>query len=322
MLQRPVGPGPPVRVAAFGPPIGRGGQVNLPPEPKMGHMADGGIGHMADTAPRRESQMPAGVAAWIAGAAAWWRGVLGGGRAAGGRRPDRPPQDEPPAAGRALSIADLAAAREEEREILSYDLHDGLAQYVLAAQMHLDTFAALRADEAERAEGELDHARLRLRQAAREIHRTVSALSLRVPPEDGLGHAVREHMDQLRETHGWTGEVDDRLDRRPVPAAVAAMVLRIVQEALANAARHAEAQRVEVSLRFEGQCLVAVVRDWGIGFAPERAPRGRRHVGLRSMGSRAELLGGSCTVASAPGQGTTVTVRAPCPQEEVGGNVP
>lgn len=256
------------------------------------------------------------VSAWLAGIAAV---LLAAGCVALlflGR--NRPRPAGAPSADLAPDVAEVAAAREEEREILSYDLHDGLSQYVLAAQMHLDTFAALRSDKPERAEEELDYARLRLREAAREVHRIVSALSLHVSPETSLSEAVRQHIGKLCETRGWRCEVDDRLGGRRFASAVEAMVFRVIQEALANAAKHAQTDRVELSLREDDGLLVATVRDWGVGFMPEDLEPNPRHVGLRSMCSRARLLGGRCEIESAPGMGASVTIRVPCSAEEPG----
>jgi len=228
------------------------------------------------------------------------------------RPADAPPADLAPAA------SEVAAAREEEREVLSYDLHDGLSQYVLAAQMHLDTFVALRSEKAERAEQELEHARLRLREAAREVHRIISMLSLRVSSEISLSEAVRQYASKLCETQGWECELDDQLGERRFASAVEAMVFRVVQEALANTAKHAQTDRIEVSLRESGGFLTATVRDWGIGFVPEEMQWNTRSVGLRSMCSRARLLGGSCDIESSPGTGASVTIRVPCADEGSG----
>jgi two-component system NarL family sensor kinase len=193
--------------------------------------------------------MPDGVSAWVGGLAAVLLVVgcvvvlfFGRNR---GRPADAPPAHLAPGA------AEIASAREEEREILSYDLHDGLSQYVLAAQMHLDTFAALRSQEPERAEEELDRARLRLREAAREVHRIVSALSPRVSPEVSLSEAVQQHVARLCEARDWHCAVSDELGGRRFSTAIEAMVFRVVQEALANSAKHAQADRIEVSLSWD-----------------------------------------------------------------------
>ena len=88
-------------------------------------------------------------------------------------------------------------------------------------------------------------------------------------------------------------------------------MLRILQEALTNARRHSGAKSVLVSLRSEGNDLVAEVSDDGGGFRPHTTPG----VGLRSMQERAVSLGGTLEVESEPGKGTRVWVRVPRPQK-------
>jgi signal transduction histidine kinase len=99
-----------------------------------------------------------------------------------------------------------------------------------------------------------------------------------------------------------------------LPAEVSVELLRVLQEALTNARRHSEASNVEVSLRTEGEALVAGVIDDGRGFEPESAKAG---VGLSAMRERVEGLGGKIEVRSPPGEGTKVTVRVP-----LGGGTP
>lgn len=218
-----------------------------------------------------------------------------------------------------LRIEEVTSAREEERELLSYDLHDGLAQLVMGSHMHLDAFKAARDKDADRAERELGLVSQRLGEAVAEVSRIMSNLSLTVSPDIPLGESVGRHLDKLSQTQNWQYELHDQLARRRFPSAVETMTFRLIQEALNNAAKHARTSRVLVSLCVEDGLLVAAVRDWGRGFDPEQAQWNTRRRGLRGMCGRARLIGGSCAIESAPGKGTTVTSRVPvCPGE--GGN--
>jgi signal transduction histidine kinase len=89
-------------------------------------------------------------------------------------------------------------------------------------------------------------------------------------------------------------------------------LLRIVQEALNNAARHSAASRVEVGARLRDGALELSVGDDGDGFDADAAPQAGSF-GLVGMGERARLAGGSLEVSTAPGQGTRITVRLPLP---------
>jgi signal transduction histidine kinase len=98
---------------------------------------------------------------------------------------------------------------------------------------------------------------------------------------------------------------------RPLPDEVAVNLYRVVQEALANVARHAAARLVTIRLAWEDSRLILTVHDDGRGFVVPTAFQGlaaQGHFGLVSMQERVELVGGTLTVESAPGWGTTVRV--------------
>jgi signal transduction histidine kinase len=121
---------------------------------------------------------------------------------------------------------------------------------------------------------------------------------------------VRQSLDEAAHEAGFAVGLDAALGERPLPTAVETAAFRIVQEALANAARHARAPHVDVGLRCADGWLELEVRDDGVGFVPAAA-QGRSGLGLSSMRERARLLGGTCSVDSAPGQGARVRVRLP-----------
>jgi signal transduction histidine kinase len=121
---------------------------------------------------------------------------------------------------------------------------------------------------------------------------------------------LRKHVDVLRRVTGRAIEL--RVGAPPpLGAAAAGQVFRIAQEALQNALRHAEAERIEVRLEDGGGKLVLTVADDGRGFdASAPVLRGRR-LGLTSMEERAAELGGRLAVQSRQGEGTTVRLEAP-----------
>jgi signal transduction histidine kinase len=111
--------------------------------------------------------------------------------------------------------------------------------------------------------------------------------------------------------------------REPTPAGrldpeAEAALYRIVQEGLANVARHAQAREVEVRLRQEGSWLALSLRDDGQGFAAddlEAMKRSESSFGLASIRERTLMLGGACAVRARPGEGTTIEVRVPLTRE-------
>jgi signal transduction histidine kinase len=98
----------------------------------------------------------------------------------------------------------------------------------------------------------------------------------------------------------------------PLPPEVEGQLLRIGQEAITNALRHAQARQLQIELRFEPGAVRLQVRDDGAGFVPARVHDDR--YGLLGMRERAQQLGATLEVRSAPGAGTTVSVVAPAPE--------
>jgi signal transduction histidine kinase len=113
----------------------------------------------------------------------------------------------------------------------------------------------------------------------------------------------------LQSVHG--DAVALSLEGEAEPRAGAGEILRIAQEALQNALRHAGASHVDVRLQaVDGHLRVAVADD-GVGFDPDEPGLRSRHLGLTSMQERARALGGTLSIASRPGAGTTVTLEVP-----------
>jgi signal transduction histidine kinase len=95
-----------------------------------------------------------------------------------------------------------------------------------------------------------------------------------------------------------------------VPKEISLCLYRVVEEALQNAIRHSSSPDFEVSLRGESNEIRLTVRDWGIGFDPEAAVKGRG-LGLVSMKERLKLVGGDLSIESQPQHGTTIHARVP-----------
>jgi signal transduction histidine kinase len=205
----------------------------------------------------------------------------------------------------------LVTAREEERRRLRRDLHDGLGPSLGAVVLRIDTarnLAAARPDDADRL---LRQARDDVAAALADVRRLVHDLRPPALDDVGLAGAVRQQAERLLPPP-VTVTVEAR-GLPDLPAAVEVAAYRIASEALANAARHAAASRVRVTLAREGGDLVVAVADDGVGIAPDRAAG----VGLVSLRERAAELGGRCTVTCPPRGGTEVRAVLPV---EGGGN--
>ncbi|MCH0542813.1 sensor histidine kinase [Streptomyces sp. MUM 203J] len=212
-----------------------------------------------------------------------------------------------------LAAAERHAGTLAERERLAREIHDTLAQGLSSIQLLLRAAErALPPDSP--AAGHIEQARRAAQDNLAEARRFVRALA---PPDlEGRGSleaALRRLCEQGPSGHGGPA-VRFSLAGTPVvlPTPYEVALLRIAQSALANTVRHAEAERAEITLTFmEGSVTLDVVDD-GRGFDPALcAPSPDGGFGLPAMRARAESLGGTFAVESAPGQGTAVAVALP-----------
>jgi two-component system NarL family sensor kinase len=211
----------------------------------------------------------------------------------------------------ARSVEQLAAEREEERRLLAYDIHDGLAQIIVSAKQHLDTFEDLWREDPAQAGPELEKGLDRLGRAVVETRLLLATLRPGGPTSQGLVPAVRALLEDLGRRAGWkTTLAADLGDGRP-PGTVEVAVYRIVQEALTNVLKHARADAVAVSLHRDGSTLVVEVTDTGTGIAASASERALHGLGLVGMQERARLVGGSCRIERVAPAGTRVRASIP-----------
>jgi PAS domain S-box-containing protein len=214
------------------------------------------------------------------------------------------------------TVIDITARKQhdEERRKTAYEIHDGIAQLLVSAQQHLETCDALRQDNATLAQRYFTLGHDRLQRAIVETRRLMARLRP-VPLETlGLIPAVQQYLEELGREAGWEVECHgDMTDVCLIPAQEAAL-FRIVQEALTNAWKHAQTSRMRIEFTttdVPGPTLSMIIKDWGVGFQPAQTPTSLPRLGLLSMRDRARMLGGTCSIDSCPGQGTTVRVHIP-----------
>lgn len=196
----------------------------------------------------------------------------------------------------------IVEAGDEERRRLERDLHDGAQQRLVALSIRLraleqrvsETGNIVVADELDRTAEELNETIRAIREMVRGIRPPVLA-------ESGLPGALLSLADRAP----IPVSVDDTLAARPAEVVEAALYF-VASEALTNVLKHAHAPRAEIELRADGSAVVMAIRDGGCGgagFCDEG--------GLRGLRDRVEALGGSLTLVSPPGGGTTVVARIP-----------
>lgn len=204
---------------------------------------------------------------------------------------------------RELSVA-------EERARLARELHDETVQTLFSLSLSAEVAAGLVRVDPGAAEMEIERIQALAREAVAELRALVFDLRPAILATDGLVAALRTRLDVVSRTQAATVSLDVSGDEDLDPV-LEVTLLRIVQEALANAARHAAATRIAVRLDLGPGSVRASVVDDGVGFDPsDQAIRARR-LGLTSMRERAERAGGRLVIESAPGVGTVVRVEVP-----------
>ncbi len=209
-------------------------------------------------------------------------------------------------------VESLVRARDEERRAIARDLHDRVGQALTSHTVLLQ--------QIEHA-GDLTAAR----EQARKLHDLVEGLLEEVGglvsqlhpyrlEQLGLVAALRQYLQEFAELHalhvdfeatGWRGD-DEKLESE-----LEIGLYRIVQEALTNVARHANASSVSVTLHRDADRVRAVVEDDGCGFEPNRAPGAEGGLGLVALHERARLMQGSLSIESSKQGGTTLAVSIP-----------
>jgi len=197
----------------------------------------------------------------------------------------------------------------EERERMARELHDALNQSLFSLSLTARAASRHLATDPERTAQELAEISHLSRQAMTELRAVVDGLRTPDVERDGLVPAIRGLAQLMSRVHQI--EVEVVAEAEPELGGRAEHeVFRIIQEALTNAVRHAQAAKVTVSMS-NGESLEVIVEDDGVGFDPDaRASRGRR-LGLTSMRERASSLGGTIAITSSEGQGATVRLEIP-----------
>jgi len=203
-------------------------------------------------------------------------------------------------------------AQEEERKRLSRELHDDTMQSLVLTLAQIDM--ATSADLPDVARARLASAQGTLTQTLDNVRRFCRDLRPSLIDDLGLVDAVDWLVTDLRSRVGLTVDLDVRGPRRRLSSRDELLVFRIVQEALHNVERHADATHAQVTFQFDSGLLVVEVVDDGRGSASIGRPEPKlqdRGLGLRGMHERAKLLRGKLVVESRPGRGTTVRIRIP-----------
>ncbi|MFZ5447247.1 MAG: PAS domain S-box protein [Thermodesulfobacteriota bacterium] len=212
---------------------------------------------------------------------------------------------------RALA-SEISLVEERERRRLATDLHDHIGQNLALAQIKLGELK-------EWAEGttmsaSMDEVRLLVEQAIKSSRELTFELSPPILYDLGFESAVEWFGDYLQDHYGLQAVVQQDDQYKPMGNETMVLLFQMVRELMLNAAKHARARRVEVSIRRDGDNLLIDVTDDGVGFNHQQLPASRekpRSFGLFSVRERIECIGGSLQIDSRPTGGTKVSLTVP-----------
>jgi len=211
-------------------------------------------------------------------------------------------------------LAQAVHTQEEERKRISVDLHDSVAQWLVAASYRAQTCShVLSGDDNNVARQELADMESTLNKSLKELRRVVTGLRPPALDELGLTHALRQSLEDLK-ADGLHCQFSEEGTPVRLPSSIEIAVYRVVQEALNNIRKHANATKVNLRLQFLEDKLLVEVRDNGSGFDLSQtldSATSVGHMGLLGMKQRAETLGGNIKIKTGSGAGTTIIFSLP-----------
>jgi len=212
---------------------------------------------------------------------------------------------------RAHLLRNLAEAQETEQRRIARDLHDQVGQTVTGLSLGLKGLeqALVTGAPANAIQDQVHWLQGLTNEIGRDIHRAAVDLRPTAIDDFGLERALATFLQEWSRRSGISSDLQSLGRVRRLPPSVETAAYRVVQEALTNAVRHAEATSVGIVLEFRDKILRVVIEDNGKGFDPDAVGGG--HLGLIGMRERLALLDGSLTVESAPGAGTSLFFQIP-----------
>ena len=195
----------------------------------------------------------------------------------------------------------------EERNRLARDLHDSAKQKAFAALAQLGTANGILKTRPDEVKPHLNEAETLVYEVIQELTFLIQEIYPIALQEKGLPTTLREYIFEWENRNDTEVNVTMR-NERSLPLETEQAIYRIIQEALANVARHSKAKRVDVSLVYNVDSLQVLVADDGCGFDMNQRAKG---MGFRSMRERIGSIRGTIQIQSAPGQGTRMIAQLP-----------
>jgi signal transduction histidine kinase len=215
----------------------------------------------------------------------------------------------------------LLLAQEEERKMISRELHDQIAQTLTGINVRLASLKTEAMADTKGLQKKITSTQRLVEKSVDIVHRFARELRPTVLDDLGLIPALLAFMKSFTKRTGVRTHLTAFAALEQLDSTRRTVLFRVVQEALTNVARHAQASRVEVSIQKLPGRIRMKIKDDGKSFQVQRVlqAKGNKHLGLLGMRERLEMIGGNFGVESAPGKGTIVQAQIPLGNGRAGG---
>ena len=212
------------------------------------------------------------------------------------------------------TLRHLLQSSDHERQLIAYEIHDGLAQYLYGSIMQFEVYDNLKETKPKDAKKAFDAGITLLHQSHGDARRLISGVRPPILDEEGIVAAISHLANEYRRQEGTDVETQTAVKFGRLAPIMENAIYRIAQEALTNACKHSKSDHIRLELVQHGEIVRLMVQDWGIGFNPKEVEENR--FGLAGMRERARLLGGTICIESTPGEGTCIAVELPLATRE------
>ena len=207
------------------------------------------------------------------------------------------------------TLEHLLRSSDHERQLIAYEIHDGLAQYLAGSIMQLQMADHLRRDTPGEASKAFDAGLAMVRESLNEARRLISGVRPPILDDSGVVAAVAHLVCEFKALKGPKIDFRSKVEFGRLAPILENAIYRITQEGLTNAWKHSKSKTVSVGLVQRAGHVRIVIQDHGIGFDMKTVEDGR--FGLEGIRERARLLGGRSLIESTAGEGTRIVVELP-----------
>jgi len=218
-----------------------------------------------------------------------------------------------------LYVKETYLAISEERARIALDIHDGLIQTLIGLAYHFDVYEGLQATDPVLAQKRLKEIKNLLKAVIEEARNVIFNLRPLSFDTGGLLPALKNYLAAYERQYRIKTDLKASVEEKKIPTKHKVFLFRIIQEALSNVHRHAQAKRVWITLDINRSLFKTTIEDDGIGFDHRQIAHNREKwasFGLRGIQERCRLLGGAAVIESHPGQGARIMIKFPLEEKE------